>query len=76
MAAGGASNGSTGEKAVAEIVAELRGTIAQLTALRAALVEVGGFCCPRCTAISFHPKDVEHGYCGRCHDWTGEPRHG
>jgi ribosomal protein S27AE len=27
--------------------------------------------CPRCGAVSVHPKDIEEGYCGRCHDWTG-----
>ena len=30
------------------------------------------FRCPVCGTRSFHPKDVEHGYCGRCHDWTGK----
>lgn len=30
------------------------------------------FTCPRCGAVSHHPKDEEHGYCGRCHDFTGE----
>lgn len=29
------------------------------------------FTCPRCGATSYHPKDVEFGYCGRCHDFTG-----
>ena len=31
------------------------------------------FTCPRCGATSHHPKDEEHGYCGRCHDFTGHP---
>jgi hypothetical protein len=30
------------------------------------------FTCPRCGATSHHPKDEEHGYCGACHDFTGE----
>jgi len=30
------------------------------------------FTCPRCGAVSYHPEDVRHGYCGRCHDWTGK----
>ncbi|MEV5451306.1 hypothetical protein [Streptomyces sp. NPDC052535] len=30
--------------------------------------------CPECGAQSWHPKDVEEGYCGRCHWWTGDPR--
>lgn len=29
------------------------------------------FVCPQCRARSFHPQDVENGYCGRCHDFTG-----
>lgn len=29
------------------------------------------FDCPLCHAISYHPKDIEFGYCGRCHDFTG-----
>ena len=27
--------------------------------------------CPRCGMTSAHPKDIEQGYCGNCHDWTG-----
>ena len=30
------------------------------------------FECPRCGAVSHNPTDVAEGYCGRCHDWTGE----
>lgn len=29
--------------------------------------------CPVCEMTSHHPKDVEHGYCGNCHDYTGKP---
>jgi hypothetical protein len=29
------------------------------------------FTCPRCERTSYHPKDVEHGYCGACHAHTG-----
>lgn len=32
------------------------------------------FTCPVCGATSYHPQDVEHGYCGRCHDYTGRTR--
>lgn len=28
--------------------------------------------CPRCGRTSHHPKDVEEGYCGNCHDWTSQ----
>lgn len=30
-----------------------------------------GFHCPKCKRVSHHPKDIEEGYCGHCHDWTG-----
>lgn len=29
--------------------------------------------CPICHLTSYHPKDIEQGYCGHCHDWTGKP---
>jgi len=29
--------------------------------------------CPRCGTTSWHPDDVRHGYCGRCHWWTSDP---
>lgn len=29
------------------------------------------FTCPRCGATSHNPTDVEEGYCGACHDFTG-----
>jgi ribosomal protein L37E len=35
-----------------------------------------GFTCPRCGRTSYHPRDRAEGYCGACHDWTGEPRTG
>lgn len=27
--------------------------------------------CPLCWKTSHHPKDIEEGYCGFCHWWTG-----
>jgi hypothetical protein len=29
------------------------------------------FTCPRCLTTSYNENDVKHGYCGRCHDFTG-----
>ncbi len=29
------------------------------------------FTCPQCNATSYSRRDIEEGYCGRCHDWTG-----
>lgn len=34
------------------------------------------FTCPCCGAVSHHPTDLEQGYCGRCHWWTGDPHLG
>ncbi len=28
------------------------------------------FQCPRCGIVSWNPRDLQEGYCGRCHDWT------
>lgn len=30
------------------------------------------FTCPVCGALSHNPKDKQHGYCARCHEFTGE----
>jgi hypothetical protein len=30
------------------------------------------FACPRCGRVSHHPDDESHGYCGACHEFTGE----
>jgi hypothetical protein len=30
------------------------------------------FVCPACQAESWHPEDVRQGYCGACHDFTGD----
>jgi len=29
--------------------------------------------CPVCGMTSYHPKDIEHGWCGKCHDYTANP---
>lgn len=31
-----------------------------------------GFDCPRCRRVSQNPNDIAAGYCGACHDWTGD----
>jgi hypothetical protein len=31
------------------------------------------FTCPRCRMVSYNPHDIIEGYCGNCHDWTGDP---
>lgn len=30
------------------------------------------FVCPKCRAVSYNPNDQREGYCGRCHDFTGQ----
>jgi rubredoxin len=32
------------------------------------------YTCPACGARSRHPEDQRAGYCGRCHQWTRDPR--
>jgi hypothetical protein len=29
--------------------------------------------CPCCGKTSYHPNDIEQGYCGFCHWWTSDP---
>ena len=29
--------------------------------------------CPKCGRTSHHPRDVEEGYCGACHEFTSQP---
>lgn len=29
--------------------------------------------CPECGRTSYHPKDIEHGYCSACDWWTSDP---
>lgn len=36
----------------------------------AARAEQASITCPRCGKTSYHPKDIEQGYCGNCHDFT------
>jgi hypothetical protein len=36
------------------------------------VTDEASFTCPRCGAESHHPMDAAEGYCGACHDWTGE----
>ena len=31
------------------------------------------FTCPECGEVSYNPNDIENGYCGVCHWWTGDP---
>lgn len=60
-------------------VRRLREEDAKRDALEAPTVEVEmvdvepqpSFTCPVCGQTSHHPKDIEEGYCGNCHWWTG-----
>lgn len=35
-------------------------------------VERPVFACPKCGRVSHHADDVRTGYCGACHEFTGE----
>lgn len=37
---------------------------------RRRVVLLASYTCPRCRLVSYHPVDVEQGYCAACHDWT------
>ena len=30
------------------------------------------FTCPKCLMMSYNANDVEQGYCGNCHEFTGQ----
>ena len=34
------------------------------------------FICPKCKATSYHPEDERYGYCGNCHEFTGDYGYG
>lgn len=40
---------------------------------RAAATPPTSFTCPRCDRTSYNPNDIREGYCGACHNWTGQP---
>lgn len=53
--------------------AENMKSIQQLESPLAELIsDTTSFTCPKCGRTSHHPEDVAHGYCGNCHDWTGD----
>mgnify|MGYP001590209714 CR=1 FL=1 len=35
--------------------------------------DIPSITCPDCHMTSYNPGDVEHGYCGRGHDFTSRP---
>lgn len=35
--------------------------------------ETRSITCPRCHRTSYHPDDIDTGYCGACHWWTSDP---
>lgn len=39
-------------------------------------VQEASITCPRCGMTSFNPNDVSEGYCGNCHDYTGQDNPG
>lgn len=53
------------ERSLARLLSRKLGTVVTIE-------DSPSFTCPRCGSKSYHPKDVAEGYCGHCHDWTGE----
>lgn len=41
--------------------------------MSATSTEPPSFTCPCCGATSYNPTDIEQGFCGACHTWTGDP---
>lgn len=37
---------------------------------RATYTDLPHITCPICEMTSYHPKDIEYGYCGYCHAFT------
>jgi predicted RNA-binding Zn-ribbon protein involved in translation (DUF1610 family) len=54
---------------------ELRGAGGEV---QVRLINVGtddkSFTCPKCGRVTCNPHDIENGYCGACHDFTGPMR--
>ena len=38
-----------------------------VTLARGYITMADPYTCPHCAAVSWHPLDLRHGYCGRCH---------
>jgi len=37
-----------------------------------AVLDLPSITCPVCDMTSYHPSDIAEGYCGNCHEFTGE----
>ena len=37
-------------------------------------IEAPSITCPTCEAVSYNPKDIQFGYCGRCHAFTSKEK--
>lgn len=36
------------------------------------IMQAPSFTCPICNRTSYHPMDIQEGYCASCHQWTGD----
>lgn len=66
---------ATDEHMVGHTAAEFLATILRLQRLVAGLgvdasAAAPSVTCPLCRRTSYHPRDVEYGYCGACRDYT------
>lgn len=58
----------------ADVVELRQGAKVQARLFNVGEVDEKRFTCPKCGRVSCNPKDIENGYCGACHDFTGDPR--
>jgi hypothetical protein len=49
------------------VLPEIRRAVAMIAATAAPTPSIT---CPRCGMTSYHPQDIEHGWCGNCNDYT------
>lgn len=66
---------ATDEHMAEHTAAEFLATILRLQGLLAGLevdasTATASVTCPLCGRTSYHPRDVEYGYCGACRDYT------
>jgi hypothetical protein len=62
-------------RALYDLAASVTGIIAEYgdvlpAAASRAAASLPSITCSRCGMTSYSPGDIEHGYCGNCHDWT------
>ena len=60
-----------------EFLERFRGAMEDLERINSRLVTakvnaiLPHFTCPKCGMTSYNAHDIDEGYCGNCHTWTG-----